>query len=104
MLHELLKREGLVVNRKRTYRLYKALELQVRTKKRKKLVRPRVPMDVPSAANQRWSMDFVFDQIANGRRSRVLKVDDDFSRSVIDQLGAVSISEWHAARYLAKLH
>ncbi len=44
MLHGLLKAEGLVVNRKRTYRLYTEEALQVRTKKRKKLQRPRLPM------------------------------------------------------------
>lgn len=74
MLHELLKREGLVINRKRTYRLYKLLELQVRTKQRKKLLRPRLPMELPASINQRWSMDFVSDQLASGRRFRVLNV------------------------------
>ena len=38
MLHAMLKAEGLVINRKRTYRLYTELGMQVRTKKRKKLV------------------------------------------------------------------
>lgn len=59
MLHGLLKGEGLVQNKKHTYRLYTEEGLQVRTKKRKKLQRPRMPMEVPTAANQRWSMDFV---------------------------------------------
>jgi len=61
MLHELLKREKLVINKKRTYRLYRELALQVRTKRRKKLMRPRIPMATPSTINQRWSMDFVSD-------------------------------------------
>ena len=47
MLHSLLKSEGLVVNKKRTYRLYTEEALQVRTKKRKKLQRPLLPMEVP---------------------------------------------------------
>jgi putative transposase len=59
MLHGLLKAEGLVVNRKRTYRIYTEEGLQVRTKKRKKLVRPRVPMSVPTRANERWSLDLL---------------------------------------------
>ena len=50
LLHAMLKREGLVVNHKRTYRLYIEEGLQVRTKKRRKLVRPRVPMVLPSKA------------------------------------------------------
>lgn len=47
MLHGLLKSEGLVINKKRTYRLYTEESLQVRTKRRKKLQRPRLPMAVP---------------------------------------------------------
>jgi len=50
LLHGLLKAEGLVINKKRTYRLYTEEGLQVRTKKRKKLQRPRLPMEVPKVA------------------------------------------------------
>jgi hypothetical protein len=60
-----------VVNHKRTFRLYSEEGLQVRTKRRKKLYRPRVPMSVPTGINERWSVDFVSDQLANGRRFRV---------------------------------
>src|SRR5699024_7928665 len=77
--------------------------LQVRTKRRKKLMRPRIPMATPSTINQRWSMDFVSDQLANGRRFRVLNVVDDFSREVIGQLVSVSISGPQVARYLTQL-
>lgn len=59
MLHALLKQEGLVINKKRTYRLYTEEQLQVRTKRRKKLYRPRQVLDVPSRTNQRWSMIIV---------------------------------------------
>lgn len=69
-LQDMLKIDGLVVNRKRTYRLYREEGLQVQTKRRKKLVRPRVPMPVPDLVDQRCSMDFVSDQLANGRRAR----------------------------------
>lgn len=103
MLHGLLKQEGLVINRKRTYRLYTACGLQVRTKKRKKLVRPRVPIAVPMRANERWSMDFVHDQLANGRRFRVLNIVDDFSRECVGQLTAFSISGQRVARFLSDL-
>ena len=54
MLHSLLKTEGLVINKKRTYRLYTEEGLQVRTKKRKKLTRPRQPLELPTEVNQRW--------------------------------------------------
>ena len=103
MLHELLRREALVVNRKRTYRLYSALGLQVRTKRRKKLIRPRVPMAVPSRSNERWSADFVSDQLANGRRFRVLNIVDDFSRVCVGQLTEFSISGEHMVRYIDQL-
>lgn len=91
-LHGLMKSEGLVCNKKRTYRIYTELGLQVRTKKRKKLIRPRMPMFVPNRPDMRWSMDFVSDQLANGRRFRVLNVIDDFTREVVGQLTAFSIS------------
>lgn len=103
MLHGLLKAEGLVVNKKHTYRLYTEEGLQVRTKKRKKLHRPRLVMDLPTRANQRWSMDFVSDQLSNGRRFRVLNIVDDFSREIIGQLVPVSISGQQVARFLTQL-
>jgi len=103
MLHGMLRSEGLVENRKRTYRLYTELEMQVRTKRRKKLVRPRVPMAVPTRPNERWSMDFVSDQLANGRRIRVLNIVDDYSRVCVGQLVDVSISGARVARYLDQL-
>ncbi len=99
MLHGLLKAEGLVINRKRTYRIYTEEGLQVRTKRCKKLRRPRLP----KAVNERWSMDFIADQLANGRRFRVLNVVDDFSREVIGQLVSVSISGRQVARFLSQL-
>lgn len=61
ILHGLLKQQGLVVNKKRTYRLYSEEKLQMRTKQRKKLKRPFQPRTLPTAINQRWSMDFVAD-------------------------------------------
>ncbi len=66
--------EGLVRNPKRTYRIYAEEGLQVRRKKRKKLTRPRVPMAMPTQRNERWSIDFVSDQLATGRRFRVLNI------------------------------
>jgi putative transposase len=103
MLHNLLRRDGLVVNKKRTYRLYRGEGLQVRTKKRKRLQRPRQPMAVLTRVNERWSMDFVYDQLANGRRFRVLNVIDDFSREMIGQLVMFSISGHQVTRFLNQL-
>jgi len=77
-LHDILRAEGVVRNRKRTDRIDREEGLKVRTKVRKKLTRPRIPMRVPDTANERWSMDFMSDQLANGRRFRILNVVDDF--------------------------
>lgn len=102
-LHDMLKTEGYVINRKRTYRLYREEGLQVRTKRRKKLIRPRVPMLVPDSVNQRWSMDFMSDQLANGRRFRILNVVDDYSRECVLQIVDLSISGQRLARELDQL-
>jgi len=102
-LHSLLRTEGLVKNKKRTYRIYTEQGLQVRTKKRKKLNRPRTPMVIPTAADIRWSMDFVSDQLTNGRRFRVLNVIDDYSREMVGQLTNVSIGGRQVARFLNQL-
>ena len=103
MLHAMLRRDGLVLNKKRTYRLYTELGMQVRTKRRKKLVRPRVPMDVPLRPNERWSLDFVSDQLSNGRRIRILNIVDDYSRVCVGQLIDTSISGQRMANYLEVL-
>jgi putative transposase len=55
-------------------------------------------MAVPSQVNERWSMDFVSDQLANGRRIRVLNIVDDFSRECVFQLVDFSISGQRLAR------
>jgi putative transposase len=102
-LHDMLVLEGRVVNRKRTYRIYREEGLQVRTKKRKKICRPRVPMPVPDTVNERWSMDFMSDQLANGRRFRILNVVDDFSRECVLQIVDFSISGQRLARELSRL-
>lgn len=103
MLHNLLRRDGLVINKKRTYRIYRSEGLQVRTKIRKRIQRPRQPMAVVTQVNQRWSMDFVHDQLVNGRRFRVLNVIDDYSREMIGQLVMFSISGQQVARFLDQL-
>ena len=81
MLHTLLRREGHLINHKRTERLYREEGLSLRLKKRKKCISHiRVVMDRPERIDQHWSMDFVSDSLFNGRRFRVLTVIDDLSR------------------------
>lgn len=103
-LHEMLRAQGHVVNHKRTGRIYLEEGLQVRSKRRKKLARPRISMEVPDAVNQRWSMDFVSDQLAPGRRFRVLNIVDDFSRESVAQIPEFSISGQRVARELDRLN
>lgn len=80
----LLRREGWVVNAKRVYRLYRAEQLQVQTKKRRKRVaQARVPLPGASRPNQRWSMDFVSDRLADGRWFRILTVVDQYTRECL---------------------
>ena len=104
LLHGMLKAEGLVVNEKKTYRIYREEKLQVRRKRRKRLLaRDRVPMPIPEGANQRWSMDFVSDQLATGRRFRVLNVVDDYSRECIGQIVDISITGERVSRLLDRV-
>ena len=100
-LHVLLKREGQSVNHKRVYRLYRAEGLAVRRKTRKKLsARERLQKPAVSAANQRWSMDFMSDQLASGQRFRVLNVVDDFTRECLLMHVGTSITGADVARLL----
>ena len=80
-LTRLLQNEGFGVNHKRIYRVYRQEHLQIphRRKRRRSKERGRQPMPA-TALNQRWSMDFMSDQLADGRRIRVLNILDDFSR------------------------
>lgn len=72
------------MNHKRVYRLYREEGLQVRIKRRKKLAsRPRVSPPLASRVNERWSMDFMVDQLADGRRIRLFTVIDVFTRECL---------------------
>ena len=80
-LHVLLRQEGLVRNRKRTQRLYREEGLTVRRRRgRKRATGARAPLLLPALPNARWSIDFVHDQLACGRRFRILNVIDDVTK------------------------
>lgn len=81
-IHVLLRREGWEVNPKRIYRLYKEMGLQLRNKTPKRRVKAKLRDDRTEATriNQTWAMDFVHDQLATGRKIRVLTMVDTFSR------------------------
>lgn len=81
-VHVLLRREGWVINMKKARRLYNELNLQLRNKHPKRRVKAKLSEDRQEAAgpNEVWAMDFVHDQLATGRKLRILTVVDTHSR------------------------
>ena len=81
-IHVLLRREGWLVNAKRIHRLYTEMGLQLRNKTPKRRVKAKLRDDRTAALhpNETWAMDFVHDQLATGRKLRILTVVDTFSR------------------------
>jgi putative transposase len=80
-IHLLLRREGLLINHKRTERIYREEGLSLRKRKRRKTAAvARVELPVATRPNERWSIDFVTDSIVTGRRFRALVIVDDYSR------------------------
>ena len=84
-IHVLLRREGWVVNRKRVYRIYReeGLAMRLKTPKRRKSAVVRTERSIASAVNQTWSMDFMADNLADGRKIRLLTIVDTFSRECL---------------------
>ena len=73
--------KGFQWNHKRVYRIYRELELNLRIKPKKRLVRQKPePLSVPEAINDCWSMDFMHDQLSDSRSYRLFNVIDDFNR------------------------
>ena len=100
-LHELLRREGLVINHKKTERLYRKSGLSLRVKRRKKLSGAlRLSLPTPSKSNQIWAMDFVSDSLADGRRFRCLNIIDLYTRACLKIVVDTSINGIMVARTL----
>ncbi len=103
-LHILLRREGVVINRKKTQRLYNEEKLAVRRRRnRRRAIGARAPAPVLALPNQRWSLDFVHDQLATGRRFRVLNIVDDVTRECLRAVPDTSISGRRVVRELSEL-
>jgi len=80
----LRRREGWRINTKRVYRLYREEALRVRTKKRvKSAAQVRITLPEATFANQRWSMDFVSERLADGRWFRILTIVDQYTRECL---------------------
>jgi putative transposase len=99
-----LRRDGIIANHKRIYRVYAEANLQVRKrlKRRVALGRGDVPPAI-SMPNERWSLDFVHDTLQNSRRLRALNVVDDFTREALAIEVDTSISGSRVTRVLDRI-
>ena len=80
----LLRREGWTAGKKLVCRLYREMDLSMRTKKRRRLAsRSRILLPAAEAPNERWSMDFVTSRLENGRCFRVLTLVDQYTRECL---------------------
>jgi putative transposase len=100
-LHILLRRKSVVLNHKKLRRLYAEERLQVRRRgARKRALGTRSPLALPQGPNQRWSLDFVHDQLSDGRRFRILAIVDDFTRECLVLVADTSLSGLRIGREL----
>jgi putative transposase len=100
----LLARQGVRINRKKLYRLYKEERLTVRKRGgRKRALGTRAPMSIPQDQNLRWSLDFVMDTLSSGRRFRVLTLVDDFTRECLCLVVDTSLTALRVVRELGQI-
>ena len=100
----LLRQEGEPSGVNRIYRLYREEGLTARKRRaRRRAVGTRAPILVEARANARWSLDFVHDQLASGRRFRILNIVDDVTRECLAAIPDTSISDRRVARELTDL-
>jgi putative transposase len=103
-LHIMLRREGFMINHKRTERIYRQEGLALRIRRRKKmasLLRTEIPR--PNYANHIWSMDFMRDNLAGGRTIKVLSVVDEYTRKCFRIEVDTSINGVRVARVLSEI-
>ncbi|MFZ3228921.1 MAG: IS3 family transposase [Pseudobdellovibrio sp.] len=92
-IHFFLKKEKLVINDKRTERIYNKLGLQLKKRRRQKLMAvTRVPHNKATRPNEIWSFDFVFDRFENNRSLKTLTIVDDCSKRSPGLLANFSIT------------
>ena len=96
--------KGFKWNHKRVYRIYRELELNLRIKPRKRLVREKPEaLKVPLAINETWSMDFMHDGLSDGRSYRLLNVIDDFNREGLGMEVDLSLPSERVIRTLERI-
>ena len=100
----MLERQGIKLNAKKLYRLYKEERLTVRKRGgRKRALGTRAPMAVPQDRNLRWSLDFVADTLVSGRRFRILTLVDDFTRECLTLVADTSLTGPRVVRELDRI-
>jgi transposase InsO family protein len=101
MIHLKLRQAGELVNYKRVERLYRLEKLHIRRRRRKKIpMSDRQPLIRPGAANEVWSMDFMFDRIGSGRTLKILVVTDDATHEAVATVPEHTIGGDHLTRIL----
>lgn len=96
--------KGFVWNHKRVYRIYRELELNLRIKPRRRLIREKPEkLAVPELPNETWSMDFMSDRLTNGRKFRTFNVLDDFNREGLGIEVDVSLPSLRVIRALEQI-
>jgi putative transposase len=104
MIYLKLRQRGELVNHKRVERLYALERLQVRRRRRKKIpLAERQPLVRPGAANEVWSMDFVFDRVASGRTIKCLVIVDDATHESVAVMAEHSMGGNHLTRVLDQI-
>lgn len=104
MIYLKLRQAGLDVNHKRVERIYAEERLQIKRRKRKKIpLADRQPLERPVAANEVWSMDFVFDRVASGRSLKILGIVDDGTHESVATHPEHAIGGGHLVRELERI-
>ncbi len=103
-VHGKLKRLGLVVNKKRTGRIYREERLQIKHRRRKRKSRlPRIVRPKATRPNEVWSIDFVHDWMVTNRKLKCLTIIDDYTKESVGILAAHSITGAKVARFIESL-
>ena len=104
-LHILLKREGWKVNSKRVYRIYVEEKLVVRRRQRRRRIcaQARVLLSPPTRPNETWTMDFLHDALASGRKLRTLSIEDAYTREMLAIEVDTSLPSLRVIRVLDRL-
>jgi len=96
--------KGYKWNHKRVYRIYKELELNLRIKPKKRIKRETPePLSVPTAPNEVWSMDFMHDNLSDGRSFRLFNVIDDYNREGLEIEADFSLPSQRVIRSLERI-